>query len=89
MDGDPVHIGIVHKPNDLITEEFSIVLRGEVGFSGFTGVELQGFTNPLPQDVEGRVRLHHFRHCLLNQRFHTRNPVAKGTREKGRSLEGR
>jgi hypothetical protein len=34
MDGHPVDIGVVNKPDDLVGEKFTIVLRGEVRFSG-------------------------------------------------------
>ena len=62
MDGDPVHIGVVNKPDDLIGEELSVVLRGQVRFGGLTGVQLEGLADPLPQDVEGGVGLHDLRH---------------------------
>ena len=28
VDCDPVHIGVVYKPDDLVTEQFSVVLGG-------------------------------------------------------------
>lgn len=34
VDGDPVDISVVHKPDDLVGEQFTIVLRGQVWLSG-------------------------------------------------------
>lgn len=34
VDGDSVHIGVIHKPDDLVGEEFTVVLRGQVGLGG-------------------------------------------------------
>lgn len=34
VNGHSVHIGVVHKPDDLVGEELPIVLRGKVGFCG-------------------------------------------------------
>ena len=35
MNSNSIHVSIIHKPNDLIREQFSIILRGEVRFSRF------------------------------------------------------
>lgn len=40
MNGDTIHIGIVNKPDNLVGEKFTIVLRGQVWFSGLRGVQL-------------------------------------------------
>ena len=79
VNGDSVHIGVVHKPDDLIGEQFSIVLRGEVRLCRLTGVELEGLAYALPQNIQCWISFHDLGHGLLNQRFHTRNPVAKRT----------
>lgn len=34
VDGDSVHVGVVHEPDDLVGEEFSIVLGAEIRLSG-------------------------------------------------------
>ena len=34
MDGDTVDVGVVYEPDDLVGEELSVVLRGEVGLCG-------------------------------------------------------
>ena len=84
VNGDSVDIGVIDKPNDLVREELSIVLGGEVGLSGLTGVELQGLPDPLSQDIESWVGLHDLGHCLLHQRFHPWYPVPKHT---GREID--
>ena len=62
VDGDPIHIGVVNKPDDLIGEQLSVVLRGQVRFSGLAGVQLEGLADPLPQHVESGVGLHDLSH---------------------------
>ena len=79
MNGDSVYIGVVNKPDDLIGEQLSVVLRGEVRLCRLTGVQLQGFTYPLPEDVQGRVCLHDLGHGLMDERLHARDPVTKCT----------
>lgn len=76
MDGDSVHIGVVHKPDDLVGEEFAIVLGGQVGLGGLGGVQLQTLADTLPQHVQGRIGLHDLGHGLLDQRLASREPVA-------------
>lgn len=34
VDGDSVHVGVIHKPDDLVGEELPIVLGGQVGLCG-------------------------------------------------------
>lgn len=34
VNGHSVHVGVIHKPDDLVGEELSIVLRGKVRFCG-------------------------------------------------------
>lgn len=79
VDGDSVHIGVIHKPDDLIGEEFSVILRGQVGLSGLGGVELQTLADALPQHIQGRVGFHDFSHGLLDQRLAARKPISIGT----------
>mmetsp|Transcript_18308 Transcript_18308/g.41869 ORF Transcript_18308/g.41869 Transcript_18308/m.41869 type:complete len:304 (+) Transcript_18308:1557-2468(+) len=76
MDGDTVHVGVVDKPDDLITEELSIILTTQVGFCGFTAVELQTLANPFSQDIECRVGLHDLCHGLLQQGFAAGNIIS-------------
>ena len=85
--GDTVHIGVVHKPDDLVREQLSIVLWRQVRLSWFTGVKLQAFPDSFSQHVQCRVRLHDLRHRLLNQGLHTREPVAERTDEKRRGCQ--
>lgn len=79
VDGDSVHVGVVHEPDDLVGEELSVVLRGQVGLSGLGGVELQALADALPQHVQGRVGLHDLGHGLLDQRLGPGEPVPIGT----------
>jgi len=83
VNGYSVDIGVVHKPNDLIREKLSVVLRGKVRFSGFTGVQLKAFPDSLSQHVQSGIGLHDLRHGLLDERLHTREPVTKGAVTKG------
>ena len=78
VNGYSVDIGVVHKPNDLIREKLSVVLRGQVGLCGFTGVQLKAFPDSLSQHVQSGIGLHDLRHGLLDEGFHSRKPVTKG-----------
>ena len=73
--GDSVDVGVVHEPNDLIREQLGVVLAVQVRLRGLRGVELKTLPNALAKNMAGRVRLHDFRHRLLNERFETREPV--------------
>jgi len=81
VDGDSVHVGVVYEPNDLVGEEFSVVLGGQVGLSGLGGVQLQTFADALPEHVQGGVGLHDLGHGLLDQRLAPGEPVTVGTVE--------
>lgn len=81
MDGDSVHIGVIHKPDDLVGEEFAVVLRGQVGLGGLRGVQLQAFANALSEHIQSRVGLHDLGHGLLDQRLASREPVAISTKK--------
>ena len=63
-------------PNDLIREELSVVLAGEVRLGGLGGVELQRLADALAQHVQRGVRLHYLGHRLLDQWLAAREPVA-------------
>ena len=86
VNSDSVHVGVVHEPDNLIGEQLSVVLGGEIRLSGFTGVQLEGFTNPLPQHIEGGVSLHYLAHGLVDERFHSRDPVPKCTAWNGMGI---
>lgn len=66
VNGDTVHIGVINKPDNLVGEKFTIVLGGQVWLSGLRGVQLQTFTDALPEHIQGRVGLHDLSHGLLN-----------------------
>ncbi len=34
VDGHPVHVGVVHEPDDLVGEQLAIILGGQVGLGG-------------------------------------------------------
>ena len=76
---DSVHVSVVHKPDDLVGEEFSVVLRRQVRLSRFTGVQLKAFPDSLPQHIQGGIGFHNLCHGLLDKRFHSWKPVTKGT----------
>lgn len=81
MDGDSVHVGVIHKPDDLVGEEFTIVLRGQVGLSGLRRVQLQTLADTFPQHIEGRVGFHDLGHGLLDQRLASGEPVSVATED--------
>jgi hypothetical protein len=45
VDGDPVDVCVVHEPDDLVAEQFSVVLGGQVRFRGLTelGIKLEKY----------------------------------------------
>lgn len=69
----------MNLPDDLVGEELSVVLRGEVGLSGLGGIELQRLPDTLSQHIQRRVGLHDLGHGLLDQRLATREPVPVST----------
>jgi hypothetical protein len=75
VDCNPIHVGIVNEPNDLIAKQLPVVLRAEVRLGGFTRVQLQPLTDALAQDVERWIRLHNLGHRLLEKWLSTRNVV--------------
>ncbi len=88
VNGDSVDVCVIHKPDDLIGEQLPVVLRRKVGLSGLTAVQLEGFSDPLSQNVEGGISLHDLSHGLLDQGLHTGDPVTKGTRGGGAGGKG-
>ena len=79
VDGDAVHVRVVHEPDDLVGEKLPVVLRGQVGLRGLRGVELEALTDALPQHVQRRVGLHDLGHGLLDQRLCSREPTENKT----------
>ena len=55
VDCDPVHVGVVHEPDDLVREELAVVLRREVRLVRLRRVELQPLVDALAQRAERRV----------------------------------
>lgn len=64
MDGNSVDIGVINEPNDLLREEFCIILCVKVGFSGFRGVQLQTLPDTFTEHIEGWIGFHDFVHGL-------------------------
>ena len=77
LDGDPVHVGVVQEPDDVVVEELAIVGAGDVGLGHLGAVKLEAPPDPLPEHIEGWVGLHDLGHGLLHQRLAAREPVAK------------
>jgi hypothetical protein len=48
VDGDAIDVRVVHEPDDLVAEELSVVLGGEVGLRRLGGVQLQALADALP-----------------------------------------
>jgi hypothetical protein len=65
VDGHSVHIGVIHKPNDLVGEQLCIVLRVQIWLSGLTRVELQTLPDSLSEDIQGWIGLHNLGSGLL------------------------
>mmetsp|Transcript_8475 Transcript_8475/g.28819 ORF Transcript_8475/g.28819 Transcript_8475/m.28819 type:complete len:688 (+) Transcript_8475:1085-3148(+) len=78
VDGHAVHVGVVHKPDDLVAEELPVVLAGQVGLRGLRRVELQALADALPEHVQGRVGLHDLGEGLGGEGLHPGHPVAVG-----------
>ena len=76
MYGDTVDIGIVHKPDDLIGEQFAVILRRQVGLGGLGRVELQAFPDAFPQHVKRGVGFHDLGQRLLDERLASWEPVS-------------
>jgi len=83
VNGDAVHVCIVHEPDDLVGEQLAVVLGTEVGFRGLGRVQLETLPDALAQHVQRRVGLHDLGHGLLDEGLRTREPVAVRT-ETGR-----
>ena len=71
MDGYSVNISIIYKPDNLVGEQFTIVLGIQVRLSGLGRVKLQALSDSFTKHIEGRVSLHNFVHCLLNELLRT------------------
>ena len=78
VNGDAVDVGVVDEPDDLVGEEFAVVLGGEVGLGGLGAVQLEALTDALAQHVQRRIGLHDLGHGLLDQRLGAGEPVAVG-----------
>ena len=48
VDGDAVHVGVVHEPDDLVAEELAVVLGREIWLGRLRGVQLQTLSDALP-----------------------------------------
>mmetsp|Transcript_35223 Transcript_35223/g.88355 ORF Transcript_35223/g.88355 Transcript_35223/m.88355 type:complete len:558 (+) Transcript_35223:1414-3087(+) len=78
VDRHAVHIGVIHKPDDLVAEQLAVVLAGQVRLCWLGRVQLQALTHALAQHVERRVGLHDLGQRLDDERLNARKPVAKG-----------
>ena len=76
VDRHAVDVGVVDEVLDLVAEELRVVLGVEELLVALGRVQLKALSDPLPQDVEGRVRLHDLRHGLLDQGLEAREVLA-------------
>mmetsp|Transcript_9904 Transcript_9904/g.16651 ORF Transcript_9904/g.16651 Transcript_9904/m.16651 type:complete len:467 (+) Transcript_9904:1679-3079(+) len=76
MDRDPVHVGVVHEPGDLVREQLAVVLGVQVRLHRLRGVELEALSDPLSEHVDRRIRLHDLVHGLLDQLLGAVEPVS-------------
>jgi hypothetical protein len=77
MNCNAVNISIINEPNNLIGEQLSVILGVQVGLSWLRTIQLKALPNPLPQNVQCRVRLHYFIHRLKDEVLHVREPIAE------------
>lgn len=77
VDSNTVHVRIVDKPDDLVREQFSVVLSVQVRLSWFRRVQLQSFADTFSKHVQCRVGFHDLIHGLQNKALHVREPVAE------------
>jgi len=76
VDRNTIDIRIIDKPDNLVREEFSIILRGKVGFGGFRRVQLKTLSNTLSQYIQSGICLDDFVHRLPYEGFHSGEPVS-------------
>ena len=84
VNGHAVHIGVIHKPDDLVGEELAVVLGGKVRFCGLRRVQLQPLADSFSQHVQRGICFHNFGHGLLDQRFAPREPVPISAEEENK-----
>mmetsp|Transcript_98960 Transcript_98960/g.262867 ORF Transcript_98960/g.262867 Transcript_98960/m.262867 type:complete len:658 (-) Transcript_98960:4864-6837(-) len=77
VDRHPVHVGVINEPDDLRTEELTVVLGVQVGLGRLAAVELEALADPFPQHVQRRVGLHDLVHGSVQQRLDAREPIAE------------
>lgn len=58
VDGNTIYICVVNKPDYLIAEDFTIVLRWEIWFCGLGWIQLQTFSYTLSQHIQSWIWLH-------------------------------
>mmetsp|Transcript_10862 Transcript_10862/g.67074 ORF Transcript_10862/g.67074 Transcript_10862/m.67074 type:complete len:232 (-) Transcript_10862:6650-7345(-) len=76
VDGNPIYICIIHKPDDLVAEEIAVVLAAQVWLCRFRRVQLQPLPNSFSQNVQSRVCLHDLLHGLDHKRLHSWKPIS-------------
>ena len=77
VDGDSVDVGVVNEPDDLIGEQFAVILRWQVGLRRLWGVQLEALPDSLAENVQSRVGLHDLGHGLLDEGLSSREPIAE------------
>eukprot|EP01137_Pigoraptor_chileana_P034037 Opistho-2@25960 len=75
VDRHAVHVRVVDKPNDLVGKQLAVVLRRQIRLSRLGRVQLKRLADTLAEHIQRRVSLHDLGHRLLNQWFHSREPV--------------
>ena len=88
VDRHAVDVRVVDEPNDLIGEEFAVVLRRQVRLRRLRRVELKAFADTFSQDVESRIGFHDFGHGLLDERLGSREPVSVSAVQVVGQIEG-
>ena len=72
-----VHVRVVHKPRDLVTEQLVVVLTAQHRLRRFRRVQLQTAADAVTQHAQRRIHLHDLRHRALQHVLRARNVVAE------------
>jgi len=88
VDCDTVDVCVVDKPNDLVREELTVVLRIQIWLCGLRRVQLQTFPDSFSQDIDGWVGFHYLVHGLLDELLGAQKPIAVSRMQVVRQVDG-
>mmetsp|Transcript_54704 Transcript_54704/g.90735 ORF Transcript_54704/g.90735 Transcript_54704/m.90735 type:complete len:212 (+) Transcript_54704:270-905(+) len=76
MNGDAIHLRVVHKPNGLLRKQLAIIGRRQVRFRRLRRIQLQSFANTFAQHIQRWIRLHNLTHGALQKWLDARKPMS-------------